>query len=162
MLQVVRLTDKSILSTKLQRLKYRKQLSPSCNHESDYLLSTLDNTNKGRNTLYIALDENQKVRGILALSLNKPQGFPDLTWLIIEYLYIEPSLRGKIYNNSDVKASAILMARALDVASKIHEHIELDTIALELADPKLVQVYEEFGFEPLKHHNKKYWMGLKI
>ncbi len=159
MLNFERIVDKTTISRTRQIVNIVKEYNPSDDDQRQYLTSILKFASKGRNTTYRVLNDASENIGIFSLSLDK---LNDKPCLVIEYLFVKPEFRSIDYNNSGVKASAILMGKIVDIAKTIHDQIELNYIALQLAHDKLIPTYEELGFEALRVGKQKFWMGMHI
>ncbi len=159
MLNFERIVDKASISRPSQIANIVRSYNPSDDHQRQYLSSILKSASKGRNTTYqVVNDANDRI-GIFSLSLDK---LNDKPCLVIDYLYVKPEFRSVEYNDSGVKASAILMAKIIEIANTVHEQIELKFVALILADDKLIPTYQELGFEALRISKLKHWMGMLL
>ncbi len=159
MLNFERIVDKTIISRSAQIASIVRQYNPSDDNQRQYLTSILKSAAKGRNTIYQVLNDANDNIGIFSLSLDK---LNDKPCLVIEYLFVKPEFRSVDYNDSGVKASAILIGKILAIAKTIHDQIELNYVALQLAHDKLIPTYEALGFEALRVGKQNSWMGMHL
>ncbi len=159
MLNFERVVDKTTISRPAQTARIVRQYNPSDDNQRQYLTSILKSAAKGRNTIYQVLNDANDNIGIFSLSLDK---LNDKPCLVIEYLFVKPEFRSIDYNDSGVKASAILIGKILEIAKTIHDQIELNYVALQLAHDKLIPTYEALGFEALRVGKQKSWMGMHL
>ena len=150
---------KTIISRPAQIVCIVRQYDPGDDNQRQYLTSILKSTAKGRNTIYQVLNDADENIEIFYISLDKLNHKP---CLVIKYLFVKPEFRSMDYNDSGVKASAILMGKILEIAKTIHNQIELNYVALQLAHDKLIPTYEALGFEALRIGKEKSWMGIHI
>ena len=101
---------------------------------------------RSKNTRVHLLKENDNPLGFVALSL---RNFNDVPSVIIEYLFVSASYRGRPYphiSDPPLRVSEYLLGQAISMANNAWSVLPLRYMALNLADDSLEQLYSQYGF----------------
>ncbi|RVT49028.1 N-acetyltransferase [Rheinheimera sediminis] len=141
-----------------------RRLSPQSEYERNWLRACFQQAESKETTLYYAKAlDTQNLIGIFSLSISKPDN--RTSWMVIEYLYVLPDFRGQYYEQSQFKASELIVAEIILLARKISSIVNLELIALQLAHDRLQPSYENMGFVVIQRATKKHnevWMATPV